>query len=203
MVYAPRMLEHLTSYDHNGTYVPKIERVPFDGLKAPLTPEEAIRAAANAVKLLELEAGLKVEVTEESRIQSHAAFSGSKALPANVDPGAILHLRELLDEYDHDVVQDAAQLRKYVTNKLLEETDNRDPKVRLKALELLGKITEVGLFSERTIITIENKTDAELQEKLRENLAILLPQGDYHEVPAEAPAPEKSLVEAAEEAFSE
>jgi hypothetical protein len=44
--------------------------------------------------------------------------------------------------------------------------DDPDPKVRLKAVEMIGKIADVGLFAERTEITIINKTTEELEKEL-------------------------------------
>jgi hypothetical protein len=57
-----------------------------------------------------------------------------------------------------------------VTNKLIIETENADPRVRLRALELLGKITDVGLFTERKEVTVTHQNTGDIQEKLREKL---------------------------------
>jgi len=83
------------------------------------------------------------------------------------------HLRALLTEYDVVVAQNAAQLRLFVTNGLLEEAapGNRN---RLKALELLGKISEVGLFTERSEVTVRHQTTTELEQRVREKLALLV-----------------------------
>jgi hypothetical protein len=42
--------------------------------------------------------------------------------------------------------------------------------VRLKALELLGKISDVGLFAEKSEVTITHQTTDDLKEKLRKKL---------------------------------
>jgi hypothetical protein len=57
-----------------------------------------------------------------------------------------------------------------VTNKLIQETENPDPRIRLRALELLGKITDVGLFTERSEVTVTHQTSDDLRAKLREKL---------------------------------
>jgi hypothetical protein len=41
---------------------------------------------------------------------------------------------------------------------------------RLRALELLGKITDVGLFTERKELTVTHQNSGDVQEKLREKL---------------------------------
>ena len=40
----------------------------------------------------------------------------------------------------------------------------------MRALELLGKITDVGLFSEKTEITIKHQSTEELEKRLYEKL---------------------------------
>lgn len=85
-------------------------------------------------------------------------------------PGVIAHIGALLNEYDKTVVQSAAQLRTYITNRLILETDSADPRVRLKALEMLGKVSDVGLFTDKTEITMRHRPTEELEQLLRERL---------------------------------
>jgi hypothetical protein len=61
-----------------------------------------------------------------------------------------------------------------VTNKLIKETENPDPRVRIRALELLGKISDVGLFTDKTEVTITHRTTDELRESLRSKLSKLV-----------------------------
>ena len=44
----------------------------------------------------------------------------------------------------------SAHISGMVTNKLVLESENPDPRIRMRALELLGKISDVGLFSEKS-----------------------------------------------------
>jgi hypothetical protein len=69
-----------------------------------------------------------------------------------------------------------------VTNKLILESDNPDPKVRIRALELLGKISDVGLFSDRTEITITHQSTDELKQTLRDKLNKLRAKMDVVDV---------------------
>lgn len=89
-------------------------------------------------------------------------------------PAAIRHLDRLLTQFGSAVAGDATQIRAYVTNKLLEESDNPDPRIRMKALELLGKISDVGLFAERTEVTVTHQTTEDLRETLRAKLGRLV-----------------------------
>ena len=46
--------------------------------------------------------------------------------------------------------------------------------MRIRALELLGKISDVGLFTEKAEVTITHKTTDELRESLRAKLEKLV-----------------------------
>jgi hypothetical protein len=57
-----------------------------------------------------------------------------------------------------------------VVNKLVQETENPDPRIRVKALELLGKMSDVGLFTERSEVTVTHQSTADLREQLKARL---------------------------------
>lgn len=76
----------------------------------------------------------------------------------------------MLSELDEELIDSAVRLRAYVTNSLLNDSANPDGRIRIKALELLGKIKEVGLFSDKLEITHKNKSDAELAEEISKRL---------------------------------
>jgi hypothetical protein len=80
----------------------------------------------------------------------------------------------ILKDFGHSVVKSATQVRHLVTNKLIEETENPDPRVRIRALELLGKISDVGLFAEKTEVTITHQTTDDLKDRLRDKLTRLM-----------------------------
>ena len=89
-----------------------------------------------------------------------------QALPTKVSSGPLGQINNLLTAYDKRIVDDPAQIRYYATNRLLELTDDPDVKIRIKALELLGKVADVGLFADRTEITIKDKTTRDLEQEL-------------------------------------
>jgi len=99
-----------------------------------------------------------------------------KALLALRVPQAVRHLSNMLSEYDWEFIEQAKEIRGYVVAKLLEETTHPDAKVRLKSLELVGKLTEVGSFMERVTITKVDATSDELTERIKAKLAGLLPK---------------------------
>ena len=93
---------------------------------------------------------------------------------AALTPASLLLTNSILQEFGRSVVESSVQIRHLVTNKLLLETDNPDPRVRIRALELLGKISDVGLFAEKSEVTITHQSTDDLREKLRSKLAKLV-----------------------------
>lgn len=129
------------------------------------------RVDAAFASLTELECD--VAVSDEDIDTAHKVLQSGNKRPSEVvlsSPGTIVHLKAILSEYDKAVVESAAQIRTFVTNKLLLETESPDPRIRIKALELLGKISDVGLFTEKTEITMRHRPTEELEQLLRERL---------------------------------
>jgi hypothetical protein len=93
---------------------------------------------------------------------------------SKLTPPSLLLVNNILQEFGQSIAESATQIRHLVTNKLIEETENPDPRVRIRALELLGKISDVGLFTEKTEITITHQTTDDLKANLRAKLAKLV-----------------------------
>lgn len=140
------------------------------------------RVEAAFASLTELEAN--VQVSDADITTARSVFVGTKDA-SDVDlssPGTVVHLKAILSEYDKQVVQSAVQLRTYITNKLLLESAHTDPRIRIKALELLGKISDVGLFTEKAEITLRHRPTEELEQMLRERLSKVI-EAEPLEVP--------------------
>lgn len=165
------------------TAIPELSHPLPSDEAATLSLHEKTAALFKTVEFMEA-FGIVAEPTEEDKVRARAALhdSVSKAddpskLPTTAianTPGSVRHLKEILSEYDHVVVKSAVQIRTFVTNRLIEESTNPDPKIRMRALELLGKIGDVGLFIERTEVTVKHKTTIELQSSIKERIAKLL-----------------------------
>ena len=119
--------------------------------------------------------------TEVDRKEARALFMDSPtAEPEIRTPGKALMLRAMLTEYDIDVVRNAGQVRRYIQLKLLEMTDSKKENIQLKALEMLGKMTDVGAFAERLEINITTRSTEELENELASKLAVYM--GDIIDV---------------------
>jgi hypothetical protein len=175
--------------------VPPLERVPIEPLP-PLSERERIRAGAQtAIALMRLEnelggcpdAPIPPPSEEEAQI-ARTIFRDARS-PTRVEmemPGVVRHLDLMLTEYDYSLIEDADRIRNYVVNRLLEES--RDPKNAMKALELLGKLSNVNAFTERREVTVTHQSTEDLEQKLKDSLAILLDPEDV-EIVSETPAP--------------
>lgn len=121
-------------------------------------------------------------ITEEDRKHARAAFQGvvdpkakpkesKKAALALRTPMSAAYASTMLQAYDWDYVAQAANIRSFVVTKLLDEAEkNPDAKHRLKALELLGKVSDVNLFENRVQISITQTPSVEIERRLAEKL---------------------------------
>jgi len=79
-----------------------------------------------------------------------------------------------LRTYGQQLALDVSQARAAVTNKLMEIANCGDTKYELRALELLGKHSDIGIFTERSEITINYNTPEELEKAIKERVKRLL-----------------------------
>jgi hypothetical protein len=192
---------------------------------------ERAEAACRSMLLLE-EHGLEVPEPSEEDAQIAATLTTayasnphntsaavSNARASSLTPATLLNIRSYLDEYGKAVVTHAIEVRQLVTNRLLEESQNPDPRIRIRALELLGKHSDVGLFTDRSEVTITHQSTDELKARLRAKLQRLVQKpdistatveigGDIIDIDAEmglkpAPEPETPAVFVPEDSFDD
>jgi hypothetical protein len=169
--------------------MPELILMPELGPPPPATPAilkmrlpDRAAAMAKTVEYL-AKKGMTVETstaadreTASALVLCYAADPGATDHTATtrrmdkMTPASLRHIDAMLRNFGAEVATDAAQIRHYVTNKLLEESDNPDPRIRMRALELLGKVSDVGLFAERREVTITHQTTEDLRESLRTKL---------------------------------
>jgi hypothetical protein len=136
------------------------------------TPAEIAARADAFFKSAEVirEAGGDVEPDESAREEARQIFSGSELAPQVPSSSAVARqLKALITEYDHQVIDSNIQARNYIVNRLLEISDptsDTKPMEQLRALELMGKVSEIGLFTERLEVNINNKSTEELEKEL-------------------------------------
>lgn len=182
---------------------------PKDVPTPPLDAAAAADAAGNTLTLL-AEHGLDITYTnadleiagEITRAYAEDPTGKACALTnrriENMTPAALRALDTQLKKFSHNIIEDASQVRNYVTNKLIEESENPDPRIRIKALELLGKISDVGLFAEKREVTVTHKSNDELRDALRQKLSRLVNPAPIEDAEVvEAPALTADALDAA------
>lgn len=171
-------------FDHLIEFQPEILETPAKQTLSieKASPEEIFNAQVATSDWLK---DLGVEADDEVVLpaQQQAAREAFTALSTHTEPktakdallkietpAAVRHIVGMLTAYDWEFVQQAKELRGMAVAKIVEETEHPDARIRLKALELLGRVTEVGLFTERIEIRKADLTDTELDQKIKEKL---------------------------------
>jgi len=160
--------------------------LPFD-----TTPEEIEDFREKAHALFEtvqelIKQGATVPVTEEDKAKSHQIMATQKLPPVKeLTPGTIINLEAILSEWDQEVLDVHRRLRNYVTNKLITESVDPDPRQRMKALENLGRIGSVGLFSDKVEVNVTHRTVDDIERELAKTLDMYM--GQVEEVKPEKP----------------
>lgn len=159
VVMPPDDMSHATLRERAAAACSTLHELVEHGL-----PSEALLAGEDDETIVEdlVNSFAKDEEKTNKSITTHS-FS-------NLRPAVILQIDESLTEFSHSVVKNAIQIRHFVTNKLLLEASNPNAQVRIRALELLGKISDVGLFTDRSEVTVTHRSTDDLRKSLREKL---------------------------------
>jgi hypothetical protein len=172
-------LEHLVSASA-ADFVPDVlsDSTPF-------TPAESLTTAQTLSAQHKTSQWLKDFEDEDDEILSEAqqekVVDAFNALTTS-DPRAKQKLMQLdlpeeikaavgmVTAYQWKFVEQAEELRSMAVANIVKEVQHPDARIRLKALELLGKVTEVALFTDRVAIKNEDVTDEELDARIKEKL---------------------------------
>lgn len=149
--------------------------VPFDvSEESPKTQKDSIAVAANTINLIE-QLGGGIDFNEKDGKQAVDLVTKAAKTPKHIkSPGQAAAAAAILKKYDFQAIADAQQARNLITNKLIELADCGDLKIEIKALELLGKHSDIGIFTERSEITVHHTTSQSLENSIKERIKRLL-----------------------------
>ena len=151
--------------------------IPFDlSDEQPKTHADSIAIAANTADLID-QLGGSIDFSAEDEAKARALIKGEVKgeEPKTVSiPGVAKKAAQILKAYDYQAIADAIQARNFITNKLIELADCGDPRYELKALELLGKHSDIAIFTERSEITVHHTTSESLENSIKERVKRLL-----------------------------
>jgi len=164
-----------TRYPAKRTFVTYTPLPPFrfsNYESQPVRRADSIAVAVNTVDLIN-SLGPSIDFNNEDLHKAADLITGTakpnapKTLSKSAEAAAAHHL---VKRFDFQAFSDVMQARNFITNKLIELADNGDPKIELKALELLGKHSDIGLFTERSEITVHHTTSASLENSIKERV---------------------------------
>ena len=170
------MFEHLVQFNPEPTPPGIMTRL------ADAEPGEVLAAQVSTASWLQ-ELGAPPDDEVIDALEKADARKAFQALTTNTDtteqkaalvqlktPEAVRHITGMLTAYDWEFIEQAKELRGYTVAKLVEETQNPNANIRLKALGLLGKVTEVGLFTDKIEVKQIEMTDAEVEQRIKDKL---------------------------------
>ena len=211
------MLDHLLNFEpeiltHAEAPPPADKATPVEELNAKIATvdwlkEMGVPDTETAVSELEKQQARQTFTA----LTTAAPIKEQKDLVTKLEtPAAVRHLTGMLTAYDWEFVQQAKELRGYAVAKILEDCEHPNANIRLKALGLLGKVTEVGLFTEKIEVKKTDLSEQEIDAKLKEKLAKFMDvsdaevievreigtsSGEIHTTPVGKPTPDEQDVD--------
>ena len=171
------MLDHLVHFEPEVTTRGSFEKLddatPSDTLSAQVATEQWLaelgvdddEVVANQQQTQAARKAFNAITTDATTTEQKASLAELKT------PAAVRHLTGMLAAYDWQFIDMAQEIRGYTVAKLVEETKSPNANIRLKALIALGKVTEVGLFTEQIEVKKVEMTDAQVEQRIKDKLA--------------------------------
>jgi hypothetical protein len=164
----------------------KEHSVPYDTTaQKTATLLDEIAVAGNTAELL-VDLGAPLNVSEKDAAKEKELLNAvaSAKKPSNLKtPSTAFAAAAFLRTYGQQLAMDAASARAAITNKLMEIANCGDARYELKALELLGKHSDIGIFTERSEITVNYKDPDDLEKAIKDRVKRLLNATVVNEVP--------------------
>ena len=174
------MLQHLLAFDPEP--LPQAARtgfVPVEDASAMQILDAKVGSAQQAGLL---DPGAKLPEGEGiERLYAQEAFAaatGASAPEQKVKervlalrtPLAVRQMVGMLTAYDWEFVEQAKNIRSFIVTGLINETSNPKPEIRLKAYKMLGDVTEVALFTQRTEVVTRDLSEEKIEEEIRKRI---------------------------------
>ena len=155
--------------------------VPMTGEAQNIDLRERISAAAATLDLL-AEVGYEFDISDDdiaaandlaksfARDPNETSKAVTHRRASGLAPATVALVKTILDEFSHEIVESSKAIRNLVINKLIIESENPDARIRIRAIEMLGKMSDVALFTERSEVLITHQSSDDLKSKLKEKL---------------------------------
>lgn len=163
--------------------IPNIEHMPDVDSDVPmpsnateampeLSAREELEMRARTIKMI---SDLMGKPIEPSQTEKDTARSVAQSMLTNaaVAPQlsrysnpTLAYLAGMVAQFDTLVVKELAELKVYVVNKLIADTEHPDARIRLTALRSLGEVDGVDAFKKRTEMTVKPQSLEEVEKEL-------------------------------------
>jgi len=162
------------------TYMLDIEKdiaLPATAAEAlpSMSQQEELEVRARTIKLIFDLQGKSIEPDETDKNVARELAEKMLKHKENIDFSnyrneILAYLAGMVSTYDQMLVNDLADYKLYVINKLVEQSANPDPKYALPAIKALGEVDGVDAFKKRSEVTFQQKSVEEVEKSLLEKL---------------------------------
>lgn len=164
-------------------YIPEIEdNIPLPANAAEalpdLSPSEELEMRANTIKFIAELTGQDLSPDQENvdtaTELAREMIENPKHRPdfAKYPNETLAFLAGMVSQMNVSVVDDLAELKTYVVNKLVQEVEtSKDAKTRVAALTKLGEIDGVDAFKKRSEMTVKTLPIEQVEKELLEALS--------------------------------
>lgn len=137
---------------------------------------ETLEVTANTIEVLE-ELGAPPEIAADDAVKTAELLKAAlkkQDTKALSNPMVAFGAKEFVRTYSARLAVEVSDIRTALTNKLLELANCGDPRYELKALELLGKHSDIALFTERSEVTVNYKNSTDLESAIKDRIRRIL-----------------------------
>jgi len=168
-----------------GVFVPDVEEnipLPITIAEAfpPLTPQQELDTRARTIKFLADLTQIPITPSQDNQDAAerlaHEMVSNPGMNPdfSSYPNETLAYLAGMVSQMNHMIVQELADLKVYVINKLVYIAEHTEKdKERLTALRNLGEISGVDAFMKRSEVTVNIKPIQEVENELKQMLDAL------------------------------
>ena len=138
----------------------------------PMTPKEELEVRARTIKLISDLQGKPIHPTEQDKDQARVLAKKMVEDPrghiqfSNYKNETLAYLAGMVSQYDQMIVKDLADLKVFVVNKLVEQTESGSAKDVIAALKALGEVDGVDAFKRRSELTVQVKPIDQVEKDL-------------------------------------
>ena len=138
----------------------------------PMSPKEELEVRARTIKLIADLQGKPIHPSDKDKDEARALAKKMVEDPkghiqfSNYKNETLAYLAGMMSQYDQMIVRDLADLKIFVVNKLVEQTESGSAKDVIAALKALGEVDGVDAFKRRSELTVQIKPIDQVEKDL-------------------------------------